>query len=176
MGGTNFAAKSVIGDETAWSCGGGGFSDEFSQPAWQSDHVAQYFKSAKSLPDARLFNATGRGYPDLAALGGQTNPYCISFYGGKNVGGVAGTSASCPVVAGIFAQLNDKRFAAGKPSLGFLNPFLYGTAAPAGCFNDVADDSQNNCVEGTDGFLTAAGWDPATGLGTPIYDCLAKLV
>lgn len=27
----------------------------------------------------------------------------------------------------------------------------------------------NNLGCGTDGFLTAAGWDPVTGLGTPDY-------
>jgi len=39
--------------------------------------------------------------------------------------GVAGTSASCPVVAGVFALLNGIRLEAGKPALGYLNPFIY---------------------------------------------------
>jgi len=37
---------------------------------------------------------------------------------------VAGTSAASPTAGGIFGLLNDKRLAAGKASLGFLNPLL----------------------------------------------------
>ncbi len=61
--------------------------------------------------------------------------------------GVAGTSAAAPVVAGIFAQLNNIRLLAGKSSLGWLNPFIYENGD---CFNDVNDGSQNNeNAEGT---------------------------
>ena len=178
VGGTDFATKSVIGEETAWSCGGGGFSDHFAMPSWQSGAVNNYLTAGASagiLPSSTLFNSTGRAYPDLAALGGQVNPYCVSSRGGS-FGGVAGTSASCPVVAGIIAQLNNVRLANGKTSLGWLNPFIYSTAASAGCFNDVKDGSMNNCNRGTVGFVTTAGWDPATGFGSPNYECLAKLM
>ena len=34
-------------------------------------------------------------------------------------------------------MLNNVRLAAGKPSLGWLNPFIYSTASTAGCFNDI---------------------------------------
>lgn len=172
VGGTNFAAKSVVGEESAWSCGGGGFSDNFAAPEWQKSFVADYFAAASAagvLPAANLFNATGRGYPDVAALGGQTNPYCVAVKGGSSFSGVAGTSASCPVVAGIFAQLNNARLAAGKPSMGWLNPFIYSNG---GCFNDVKDGSMNNCNAGTTGFAALPGWDPATGFGSPNYSCL----
>lgn len=172
VGGTNFKQKSVVGEETTWDCGGGGFSDEFDTPSWQQDVVNAYFKKASAagvLPDSNLYNGKGRGYPDVSALGGQTNPYCISTSAGK-FNGVAGTSASCPVVAGIFANLNNERLAAGKSPLGWLNPFIY---ANPQCFNDVNDGSKNNCYNGYDGFSALNGWDPATGFGTPIYDCLS---
>mmetsp|Transcript_17352 Transcript_17352/g.29335 ORF Transcript_17352/g.29335 Transcript_17352/m.29335 type:complete len:565 (+) Transcript_17352:65-1759(+) len=175
VGGTDFQQKSTIGNESAWSCGGGGFSDEFEMPDWQSDVVSSYLKSAAAagvLPDSKLFNAAGRAYPDVAALGGQVNPYCVGIRGGS-FGGVAGTSASCPVVAGIFAQLNNVRLAAGKSSLGWLNPFIYSNGD---CFNDVNDGSMNNCNAGTTGFSALSGWDPATGFGSPNYACLAKVV
>jgi tripeptidyl-peptidase-1 len=86
VGGTDFSTKSVIGPESAWSCGGGGFSDTFSQPSWQQSAVQQYLQKAAAagvLPSASLFNATGRGYPDVAALGGQVNPYCVAYRGGS---------------------------------------------------------------------------------------------
>lgn len=171
VGGTNFQTKSVIGEESAWSCGGGGFSDQFEMPSWQSDAVAAYFAEAEAaglLPDSKLFNAQGRGYPDVSALGGQTNPYCISYKDGT-FSGVAGTSASAPVVAGIFAQLNNVRFNNGQSALGWLNPFIYSNGK---CFNDVNDGTSNYCNKGTTGFAALDGWDPATGMGTPIYSCL----
>lgn len=176
VGGTNFATKSVIGEESAWSCGGGGFSDTFSQPSWQASAVSDYLAKATAanvLPASSFFNASGRAYPDLSALGGQTNPYCVSVSGGSKLEGVAGTSASCPVVASVFAQLNNVRLAAGKTSLGWLNPLIYSNGA---CFNDVSDGSMNNCNAGTTGFAALSGWDPATGFGTPNYACLAKVV
>lgn len=175
VGGTNFKIYGQIGEETVWNCGGGGFSDTFETPSWQADAVSDYIFNAKRysvLPDEKLFNSTGRGYPDISALGGEVNPYCIAIRGGK-FGGVAGTSASCPVAAGIFAQLNDVRLKAGKTSLGWLNPFIYSNG---NCFNDVRDKSVNNCYKGSQGFAAIDGWDPATGFGTPNYSCLEKAV
>ena len=72
----------------------------------------------------------------------------------------------------MVSLLNEARLKAGKPQMGFLNPFLY---ANPDAFFDV--------VKGTNaygrgpfpskyGFACAAGWDPATGLGTPHFDKL----
>jgi tripeptidyl-peptidase-1 len=41
----------------------------------------------------------------------------------------AGTSFSAPLMAGMFAMLNAVRLNAGRPVLGFANPWLYQTAA-----------------------------------------------
>merc|ERR1712151_24465 len=41
VGGTDFAGND-IGDETAWSDSGGGFSDNFDIPAYQKTAVAAY--------------------------------------------------------------------------------------------------------------------------------------
>lgn len=175
VGGTNFQQKSVIGPESTWDCGGGGFSDTFARPTWQDTAVTNYIALATAqgvLPSQDLWNATGRAYPDVAALGGQTNPYCVAIKGGS-FGGVAGTSASCPVVAGIIAQLNDVRLKAGKSSLGWLNQFIYQNGQ---CFNDVNDGSMNNCNKGTTGFAALNGWDPATGFGSPNFSCLKALM
>merc|ERR1712166_159181 len=113
VGGTDFATYD-IGDETAWDAGGGGFSDTFAQPSWQADAVKGYLASPDAaLPPASFYNASGRAYPDVAALGCQKTPYCVASSG--RFQGVAGTSASCPVVAGIFGLLNNARLAAGNP-------------------------------------------------------------
>jgi len=167
VGGTDFAGSS-IGDETAWKSGGGGFSDTFAQPSYQKEAVAAYLADkTANFPPQNLWNNTGRAYPDLAALGGQKNPYCIAS--GGRFAGVAGTSASCPVAAGIFSKLNGLRLAAGKPAMGFLNPFIY---QHPDAFFDVT--SGTNSDSKTYGFTAVKGWDAATGFGTPNYEALAK--
>ena len=167
VGGTDFAQYSVVGDEKAWRDGGGGFSDTFPRPAYQQAAVASYLASNTSMPDASLFNSSGRAYPDVSALGGEQNPYCVST--AKLLTGVAGTSASTPVFAGIVAKINELRLASGKPTLGFLNPFLYQNP---GALNDVT--LGENKGDFKVGFKAAPGWDPATGLGTPNFQKLAK--
>jgi len=169
VGGTDFLGTD-IGEETTWRDGGGGFSDNFPIPSFQTDVVAAY----KANPDAKLpaqtmWNNTGRGYPDVAALGGTKNPYCVATNG--RFAGVAGTSASSPVVAGVFAKLNGIRLSNGKAVLGHLNPFIYQN--PSG-FQDVT--SGRNDAGHQHGFTAIKGWDPATGHGTPNFAALSKLV
>lgn len=169
VGGTDFTTDD-IGDETAWSSGGGGFSNTFAQPSWQASAVGGYLNSSSAdLPASSYYNASGRGYPDVAALGGQKTPYCIAS--GGRFEGVAGTSASCPVVAGVFALLNEARLSAGKAPLGWLNPFIYQNGD---AFNDVTS-GKNNAGYG-EGFTAIAGWDAATGFGTPDYEKLLEAV
>jgi tripeptidyl-peptidase-1 len=175
VGGTDFAQKGVIGDEKAWTSGGGGFSNHFAIPAYQKQAVASYKSAAASqkvLPDAALFNDTGRGYPDVAALGGQDNMYCVAAtsFIVSGMTGIAGTSASCPVVAAIFARLNDVRLAKNRPPMGFLNPFIYQNK---GAFNDVKQGRNFGADLEKRGFEAIAGWDPATGMGTPDFEKLS---
>merc|ERR1712228_451829 len=168
VGGTDFAG-SDIGEETAWQNSGGGFSNYFNIPEYQKSAVAAYKASPDAdLPPQDLWNNSGRGYPDVAALGGQKAPYCVSVQG--RFAGVAGTSAACPVVAGVFAKLNGLRLAAGKPAMGFLNPFIYKN--PTG-FQDVSPGV--NTGGSRHGFTAIKGWDAATGFGTPDYAALSKL-
>ncbi len=171
VGGTDFATKSVIGDETAWSGSGGGFSNTFGIPDYQRDAVAAYQQKCPTIdcPPFKAWNATGRGFPDIAALGGKVNLYCVVEEG--SFGGADGTSAATPVNAAVFAKLNDIRLRAGKPPLGFLNPWLYANAA---AFNDVTTGCNNGGSK--HGFTATDGWDPATGLGTPNFEALSKLV
>jgi len=166
VGGTDFLTASTIGDEKAWQYGGGGFSNTFDIPSWQADAVAQY-QSQRGLPPSALWNSTGRGYPDVSALAGTQNGYCVSYNGDGSFAAVGGTSASCPVVAGIISILNNIRLSEGKAPLGFLNPWLYQNAD---AFYDVTNG--NNQGDGNYGFPATSGWDAATGLGTPNFDVL----
>jgi hypothetical protein len=72
------------------------------------------------LPAAGDFNATSRGYPDVAALG---HNYVIWASGAPTL--VDGTSCSAPVWGGVIGLANAARLAAGKKVLGYLNPAIY---------------------------------------------------
>jgi len=52
-----------------------------------------------------------------------------------------------------------------------LNPTFY---AHPEAFNDITVGGNPGC--GSDGFKAAPGWDPVTGLGTPNYQKLLKVV
>lgn len=107
-----------------------------------------------------LYNSSGRGYPDVSAVG-DTIPIWI---GGDSVI-EGGTSAAAPIVASIVNRIIDERIAAGKSGpVGFLNPVFY---ANPDAFNDITNGTNSGC--NTVGFSAVPGWDPASGLGTPNY-------
>jgi tripeptidyl-peptidase-1 len=147
---------------------GGGFSVVAPTPDYQMTAVSNYLKSGVNLPPASYYNGQGRGFPDIAALGSA-----ILIFDGL-VDTVGGTSASCPIVAGIFALLNDYAIAkTGKP-LGFANPLIYQMAvAHPAAFHDitVGDNicTEAGCSTNCKGFYCTTGWDPVTGWGTPVY-------
>ena len=95
-------------------------------PDYQKEAVDTYFATAdaEKMPPASYYNRQGRGYPDLSAV---SNHYWV-VNNMVPVPGVLGTSASCPVIAGILAHVNDHRLAADLPPLGFINPLLYQNA------------------------------------------------
>ncbi|TVY45567.1 Aorsin [Lachnellula occidentalis] len=88
-------------------------------------------------------------------------------YNNNTVYGTPGTSASAPIFASIINLINEERLAAGKSVVGFINPTLYQNPD---AFTDITTGSNPGC--GTDGFSAVKGWDPVTGLGTPIFDKL----
>ncbi|OSD03903.1 family S53 protease [Trametes coccinea BRFM310] len=164
---TSVGATTGIGPETAADFSGGGFSNIFAQPSFQSGAVST-FLNALGRTNAGKFNAAGRGFPDISAQGENVE---IVFQG--QFGTVAGTSCSCPITASTIALLNDELAAQGKPALGFLNPFLYSAAGTA-ALTDVTSGSNPGC--NTNGFTARAGWDPVTGLGTPNFAKLRTAV
>ncbi|SPN99168.1 related to serine protease [Cephalotrichum gorgonifer] len=149
---------------------GGGFSRAFPAPWYQAGQTKAYLKStpsAQELGEKGYFDGRGRGYPDLSALGLN---YLIRTNGALRA--VRGTSASVPLVAGMFAKINQARLEAGKGTIGFVNPVLY-TLGKKG-FRDVTVGANEGC--GVDkAFETAAGWDAVTGLGSPDYAKLLDL-
>jgi tripeptidyl-peptidase I len=99
-----------------------------------------------------------------------------------------GTSAACPVWGGLTGLLNDARFKAGLPAMGFLNPWLYSQG------EDFLVDITRGAARGCDGinhqngkpvanatvipgayWNATIGWDPATGLGIPDFQKMVQV-
>jgi len=144
---------------------GSGFSNYFPRPKYQDGTVDKYVAALEGKYEG-LFNCEGRGYPDISAQG-----LYFAFFWNNTLATISGTSASTPLTASIISLVNDARIAAGKSSLGWLNPWIYSTAHKA--FTDVVGGETASC--GTDGFPVTEGWDPSTGFGTPIFPELVKL-
>jgi len=173
VGATEFINSGVGPERAVQSFGsGGGFSLFFPTPSYQNDSVNHYFQVQKDLPDSFFYNRNGRATPDVAAMG-----IGYQVINGGDTISVGGTSASAPTFAGIVSLLNDIRIKNGKPTLGFLNPFIYQTFAnhPEAFFDVTTGGNRNGCC-GLTGFQAAPGWDPVTGVGTPNFSVLAKLV
>jgi tripeptidyl-peptidase-1 len=132
---------------------GGGYSSTIGRPSWQTGHNP----------------CSNRGIPDVSLAGHQYNVYV----GGELIS-VDGTSASAPTFGGMLSLINARRKAAGKSSVGFINPAMY--QADASAFNDITD-GDNGCgsIQDLDlnqqvlccgGYKARPGWDAVTGLGS----------
>jgi len=162
------------GGEISAKLSSGGFSDDYPIQDWQANEVAQFFVAATAagtLPPDAQYNKTGRGFPDVSAIGVNL-PIIV---GGKDETG-SGTSFSSPIVAGILSLLNDVRISAGKPTLGWFNPLLYQIARDhPEAFQDITTGPKN--ADGAcQGFAPQQGWDPVTGLGTLNFQVLQKII
>ena len=166
--------------ERAVGLSSGGFSDIFSRPAYQESAVADYLKDHLGDTWKGLYNPAGRGFPDVAA---QAKGFQVVTHG--RVISVGGTSASAPTFAGLVSMLNNARLKKGLPPMGFLNPWLYKVGVSG--LTDIVDGGSKGCtgkslysglpaplVIGASWNATQ-GWDPATGLGTPLFDKLLDL-
>ncbi|KAF7323341.1 Subtilisin-like protein [Mycena chlorophos] len=147
--------------EAAASLSAGGFSNYFPTQSWQADVVASYIASI-GTEYAGKYNTTGRGYPDVSAIGES-----VSIVVDAKSELVDGTSCSSPIFSSVIGLINDRLVSAGKPVLGFLNPWLY---ANPQMFNDITSGSNPGC--GTQGFPAKAGWDPVTGMGSPNFPAM----
>ncbi|KAE9396264.1 family S53 protease-like protein [Gymnopus androsaceus JB14] len=159
-----------FGPEKAINFTGGGFSNFFPAPSYQTAAVASFLKTIPS-DFAGTFNQSGRAYPDASVQGFSPSLQGWNFeiVSDGEVGLVGGTSASSPTFASIIALINDQLIAAGKPVLGFLNPFIYSTASTAFTDITIGHNSGFVCPASSVAFDAAVGWDALTGFGTPIF-------
>jgi kumamolisin len=154
VGGTRLKSDSSrITSETVFNSGGsatgGGVSEKFDRPDWQS---------AVSVPP-RDNGKFGRGIPDLVAAADPQFGVPIIVHG--NIWQIGGTSGSMPMWAGLIALINQ---AVGY-NVGYLNPRLYREMGPAGLFRTIM--SGDNGVSGVKGYTAGKAWSPVAGWGSP---------
>lgn len=171
-GGTEVA----VSIDVAAFASGGGFSNVAPTPAYQLQAVQGYLKSGVKLPASSFYNASGRGAPDVSAIGFNT----LIISGGAP-SPVSGTSAATPIFSGVISLLNQASIAKSGATLGFLNPLLYRmSASDPTTFTDVTvgDNicTEQGCSASCVGFYAYKGWDPVTGLGTPNFPSMLKYV
>jgi kumamolisin len=148
-GGTTLESKTgSITSETAWSDGGGGVSDVFPLPSYQSTITI------KSVNDG----GTRRTIPDVAGDADPNTGYQILVDGSNQT--IGGTSAVAPLWAGlttlIIQQLGHR--------LGLLNSLVYPNEA---AFHDI--------IKGSNGkYKAGPGYDAVTGLGSPDGQAVLK--
>jgi hypothetical protein len=134
-------------EEVTWAGSGGGVSNAFPKPAWQS--------WVSVPPSVQPSGHVGRGVPDISGNADPASGYLLVL-NGESSGPWGGTSAVAPFYAGLVAVLN----ASLDEPLGFVNQSLY-TFAGSGVYVDVTDGSNGL-------YAATAGWDACTGLGSVV--------
>jgi hypothetical protein len=149
---------------------GGGCLDSEPRPSWQTGiGTAQTWGSPPT-------NCTGRAEPDVAAItgfctdGSNCGPGTFIFFGGTGHCCFGGTSLAAPVWAASTVVWNNHNAANGRPGVGFDAPLIYALA------NDPTTYARDfhDVTTGTNGFAATAGWDEATGWGSPDVNKLAN--
>ncbi len=169
VGGTRLVADSAgnYQSESTWNefstfgaAGGGGFSTLYGTPSYQNRlHLA-----SRGVPDVS-YNA--------AIIGGVLAVWSVPL-GAPAFFRFGGTSAGSPQWAGLVADAAQVK--GGR--LGFINNRLYGWATSpvlsSRLFHDIT--TGNNSFGSISGFNAVAGWDAATGLGTPKANALVPML
>jgi len=126
---------------------GGGVSDNFPLPAYQS--------LASINPVSKSDGGVRRGVPDVAGMVGLTG-----FFLNSIPYGFAGTSCVAPLYAGLTAVINQTL---GQP-IGFLLPTLY--KHPKVCNDITFGNNDSGDTPDSPFYIAAPGWDSCTGLGS----------
>jgi subtilase family serine protease len=163
------------GPTCCWGAGGGGVSSLWEMPSYQNDAASIGVVNAGSsgAPCGATAGSYCREVPDVSALAG---PYPYLEYVSGSWGSWGGTSLAAPLWASLIALSNASEACTGK-NIGFANPILYAAADfDPSSFNDVT--TGDNDLTGLNGgsYPALAGYDMATGLGTPNGTALPGLL
>jgi kumamolisin len=166
-GGTSISldGSNNITSEVAWSGSGGGISSSVALPTWQSTSSYTTKTSAGVLGTAT--SLPRRGVPDISAPADPNSGF--AFYVSGSLQQWGGTSASAPLLAGLWVRLNTL--------LGTRIPFNMTTwyTNRTTMFNDITSGDNVLSANGyTNGYTTTSGWDAVTGLGSPKADQIYK--
>jgi kumamolisin len=149
VGGTSLylnPATGAVSNEVAWSFGGGGASQIFARPSWQT---------GAGVPAGAY-----RMVPDVALVADLNTGGYLILNGIEYL--VGGTSWGAPTWAGFSAMINQARANAGQPSIGLLGPKIY----PLGGTNCIRPVTTGN--NGPNGVYNAGpAYSLCTGLGVP---------
>lgn len=159
--------------ETVWnegansgSAGGGGMSTLWSRPSWQNASGITSSDTMRMEPDLSVIASQESGF--IAYITESSNGICPAGSSGCGWQVVGGTSIGAPLVSALVATASEN---CGSSRLGFINPTLYANQATA--FNDVTTGS--NDLTGGQNYEAAAGYDMASGLGSPSAQFIADL-
>ena len=162
VGGTSLTTTSPGGayqSETTWNnslgAGGGGISTVWTIPSYQNGVVGS---------SASKGSTSYRNVPDVSLDADPYTGYSVYYKGGWTIYG--GTSCAAPLWAAFTALVNQKRVAAGSPTLGFPNPPIYALAASgayANDFHDITGGSTNRYYPAVTGYDDATGWGSFNG-------------
>ncbi len=142
--------------QNAWGTGGGlSQNEDFTRPVWQTGPGVQ-----------NQYSNHNRQVPDVAAVADNISVYYQQFW--QPVGG---TSASAPMWAAGAVLVDQALQKQGKPFLGGV-PTLYAIANHPGKFHPFRDITQGNNLY----YQAGEGWDYATGLGTPNFLEIARVL
>jgi kumamolisin len=174
LGADNAIVSSGVWNDTAYpspfvgTAGGGGGSSTFEQRPWWQPAQAFGNSGKRMVPDVAAFADPSPGYPIVCSKGVQG---CKGS--GQSIAFVGGTSAAAPLVAGMVALWNQQARIQGLPRPGFVPPLLYTLAQrQAGAFTDVTQGT--NSLFGGSCCPARAGYDTATGWGSPAADVVAS--
>ena len=157
------AAASLTGGSVG--AGGGGYSAEW--PRNPGQPAPSGFPGGDTNPCMDVAQGC-RAVPDISYPSDPGAGSVVAYFSGALGGWTAfgGTSAAAPANAGLFAD-TDQGCAA---TLGAVGPALY--AAGSANFTDIGSGKGNNDFTNTDSggphFQASPGYDPASGLGSPV--------
>ncbi|KAH8987137.1 subtilisin-like protein [Lactarius hatsudake] len=147
---------------------GGGFSEYFKRPDYQHDAATTFFEILGNQYHG-IYNAEGRGFPDIAA---QAFDIRIIFRNEYKVLEGNKLLNARPSWQGLSRCLMITGFR--KASVRSAFSTLGSTVSPRAGLNDITSGSNPGC--NTDGFSAVVGWDPVTGLGSLDFEHLQHLL
>ncbi|HTB22145.1 MAG TPA: protease pro-enzyme activation domain-containing protein [bacterium] len=144
--------------------GGGGICTALQIPSYQAPFINAQNEGSNKFRDI----------PDVSMV---ADSIFLEAEDGKSFS-AGGTSAATPLWAGVLALVNQQ---IAPTTVGLANPLLYGAASAgsyAADYNDIKDNSTNNYWNGPASGLypAVAGYDLATGLGSPRCGLFAALI